>query len=106
MNKTVVLSALGIAFTCAGCLVAPFQPPTSGIVSSYKAPLSTEGMLKGGSKTGTADTINVLGFVTVGDCSIATAMNNGGLKSANYIDYEYFNILGFFQKVTVIVTGD
>jgi len=103
-----LMMGFGIASLLTGCMGirAPFQPPDGGIVSSYKAPLSTEGNWKTGSKMGQSSAINVIGVVTVGDCSIKAAMQNGGLKEVNYADYEYFNILGLYQKITVQVTGE
>lgn len=101
MMTVTVLMAIGVA----GCLTAPFQPP-AGVVSSYSAPLSTEGNWKAGSKTGSASAVCVLGLVSVGDCSLNAAMKNGGLKQAYYSDYDYFNVLGIYQRVTVKVMGD
>ena len=50
--------------------------------------------------------MSVLGLVAVGDCSLKAAMDEGGLKSAEYADYEYFNVLGIYQKVTLRVVGE
>ena len=107
MKKLVV--GMVMAGCCAGCIVggpsAPFQPPI-GIVTSYKAPLSTEGNWKNCSKVGTSSAMSILGIVAIGDCSLKTAMDAGGLKSAEYADYEYFNVLGFYQKITLFVMGE
>ena len=105
MNIKTLAIGMGLMIGCAGCLVAPFQPPT-GMVTSYKAPLSMEGNWKAGSKKGEASSMSILGLVAVGDCSISAAMQNGGLKTASFVDYEYFNVLGFYQKATVRVTGE
>ena len=107
MKKLIV--GIVMAGCCAGCIVggpsAPFQPPI-GLVTSYKAPLSTEGNWKNGSKVGTSSAMSVLGLVAVGDCSLKAAMDEGNLKSAGYADYEYFNVLGIYQKVTLRVVGE
>ena len=100
----VVLSSL-LTFGVAGCLSAPFQPP-SGAVSVTKAPLSTEGNWEIGSKRGEASSTSVLCLYATGDCSIAAAARNGGLKKIGHVDYEYVNIIGFWQKATVIVYGE
>ena len=103
------LSAIGfaalLAIGVAGCLSAPFQPP-GGVVSVTKAPLSTEGNWDVGSKKGEASSFSVLGLYASGDCSIATAAHNGGLKKIGHVDYEYFNVIGIWQKATVIVYGE
>ncbi len=100
----IVVAAL-LAIGVAGCLSAPFQPP-SGIVSVTKAPLSTEGNWDVGSRKGEASSFSVLGLYASGDCSIAAAASNGGLKKIGHVDYEYFNVIGIWQKATVIVYGE
>ena len=97
----VALLAIGVA----GCLSAPFQPP-GGVVSVTTAPLPTEGNWDVGSKRGEASSFSVLGLYASGDCSIATAARNGGLKKISHVDYEYFNVIGIWQKATVIAYGE
>ena len=101
---TTVLAAL-LTVGVAGCLSAPFQPP-SGVVSVTTAPLSTEGNWNVGSKKGEASSFSVLGLYASGDCSIATAARNGGLKKIDHVDYAYVNVIGIWQKATVIVYGE
>jgi len=93
------------AICLSGCLSAPFQPP-AGMVSVTKAPLSTEGNWTVGSKRGEASSFCVLGLYAAGDCSISAAARNGGLKKIYHSDYEYFNVIGIWQKTTVIVYGE
>ena len=100
----IIIAAL-LAIGVAGCLSAPFQPP-SGVVSVTTAPLSTEGNWEVGSKKGEASSTSVLGLYATGDCSIAAAARNGGLKKIGHVDYEYFNVIGIWQKATVIVYGE
>ncbi len=94
-----------LAIGTAGCLSAPFQPP-GGFVSVTKAPLSTEGNWDVGSKKGESSSFSVLGLYASGDCSIATAARNGGLKKIGHVDYAYLNVIGIWQKATVIVYGE
>jgi len=105
MNMKMIACFALLAIGAAGCLCAPFQPPPA-IVADYSAPLSTEGNWKTGSKTGKAEAICVLGIVATGDCSLNAAIKDGGLKSVSYADYDYFNVLGIYQRVTVKVVGD
>jgi len=105
MNLKTIAGFLLLAVGTAGCLSAPFQPPT-GFISNYSAPLSTEGNLKAGSKTGKAEAVCVLGIVATGDCSLDTAIRNGGLKSVSYADYEYLNVLGIYRRVILKAIGD
>jgi hypothetical protein len=103
MKKVLFLIALLTLF--GGCVVAPFQPPM-GVVSVVQAPLSTEGNFNAGSKRGEASAISVLGLVSVGDCSIDAAVKSGGLQKVNHLDYGYLNIIGVYQKTTVIAHGE
>jgi hypothetical protein len=103
MKKVLFLIALLTLF--GGCVVAPFQPPM-GVVSVVQAPLSTEGNFNVGSKRGEASAISVLGLVSVGDCSIDAAVKSGGLQKVNHLDYGYLNIIGVYQKTTVIAHGE
>ena len=104
MKLTNICLAAG-ALLLAGCISAPFQPPM-GIISSTQAPLSTEGNWEVGSKTGTASSTCVLGLYATGDCSISTAARNGDLKKVTHVDYAYENVIGIWQKATVIVHGE
>lgn len=88
-----------------GCVVAPFEPP-SGLVATTVAPLSTEGNFAAGTKSGEASSTSILGIYASGDCSIAAAVKNGGLKKVEHIDYAYTNIIGIWQKATIIVYGE
>lgn len=104
-RMSAIILAAFLSSGIAGCLSAPFQPP-SGLVAVTMAPLSTEGNWVVGSKKGKASSFSVLGLYASGDCSIATAARNGGLKKIGHVDYEYVNVFGFWQKATVIVYGE
>lgn len=106
MKKLGLLFATcAIAIVVTGCLSAPFTPPL-GLYSEISAPLSTEGPITLGSKTGEATAKSILGIVAIGDCSINTAAKNGGLKTIRHVDYRYKNILGVVQETTVVVYGE
>lgn len=106
MKNSYTIGAVALAAAMfSGCLSAPFQPP-GGVVSVTKAPLSTEGNWTIGEKRGEASSTSVLGLYATGDCSIATAAKNGGLKKVGHVDYEYTNYLGIWQKATVVVYGE
>ena len=100
-----IIGGLALATLMGGCIVAPFQPPM-GIVSVVKAPLSTEGNFNAGSKSGEASVVSILGIVSTGDCSIDAAVKDGGLSKVNHLDYDYLNILGIYQKATIIAYGE
>lgn len=103
MKKLLMASVFGAALC--GCVSAPFVPPT-GMVAQVKAPLSTDGNWKVGLKSGSASSQSVLGLYAWGDCSITAAAEAGGLKRIDYVDYEYDNVIGVWQKVTVTAYGE
>ena len=57
------------------------------------------------SKQGSATCKNIWYIVTVGDCSVKTAMKNGGIRSLAGYDVHRENILGF-QTITVNAWGN
>ena len=56
-------------------------------------------------KQGTATCKNVLFIVSVGDCSVRTAMKNGGIRTLAGYDVKRENIIGF-QTITVKAWGN
>ena len=91
-----------------GCVTAPFVPPQGAVYSNTTAPLDVEfedTKIKG-AKSGKAEVVSILGLFSFGDASSKTAASNGGITTIDHADYEHFNILGIFQKTTVIVYGN
>ena len=96
-----------LGFTgCAG-IVAPVIPPTAMVLTNVKAPLSTEfNNTSVGAKSGSSESMSILWLVAFGDCSIETAVKNGGLKTIDYADYEVMSVLfGMFSRFVVTVHG-
>lgn len=108
MKKFALLAAIcGAALFGTGCLVAPVQPPYGIVYTQYKAPLDYDQANSAvGKKSGMSSTMSIIGLVAIGDGSVATAAQNGGLTTISGADYEYTNILGIYQKYTTIVTGE
>mgnify|MGYP006300153009 CR=1 FL=1 len=109
MRKKLVTLASSViaAFLLSGCLVAPVMPPTGVIFTSYKAPLDwdQEGQTLG-TKTGSSQSMSILGLVAIGDASIAEAAKDGGLTAIHGADYEYFHVLGVYQRYRTILHGE
>jgi len=58
-------------------------------------------------KKGTASSHKFLFFlVSVGDASIDAAMTDGDIRQIHHVDTDYTNILGLYQRKTIIVYGD
>ncbi len=55
-------------------------------------------------KYGSATCSSYFGIVALGDCSVATAMKKGGVRTLSHYDVHRKNILGF-QKITVKAYG-
>ncbi|MBI1291739.1 hypothetical protein GC173_10920 [bacterium] len=108
MKKLLALAAVTIvSLQLTGCLVAPVQPPMGILYTSYQAPLDYDQSNSSvGSKSGSAETMSILGLVALGDGSVKTAASNGGLSTISGADYEYLNIIGVYQKYTTIVHGE
>jgi len=109
MKRVLLLMlAVVICVGAAGCYVTPVKPPPGWIVANFKAPLSADNqeVRIAGAKTGTATVENYLGIISTGDCSLEEATKDVGIKKISYVDYEYFNVLGVYQRFTVIVHGD
>lgn len=111
--KRLVLLMLAV-FVCLGVVGCnlyntPVMPPQGWIVSNIKAPLSADNTgvkVNEQQKTGMAEVENYLGIISVGDCSIEEAADDGNLTTIDYADYEYFNVLGVYQRFTVKVHGN
>ena len=56
-------------------------------------------------KQGSSTCKNIWYIVTVGDCSVRSAMKNGGIRSLSGYDVQRENILGF-QTITVKAWGN
>jgi hypothetical protein len=98
---------VAMVLSLTGCITAPFVPPTGVAFSQFAAPLDVDfqNTDMAGMKQGKAEAISILGLVAVGDASSKTAAEKGQISKIVHADYEYFNVLGVYQKTTVIVYG-
>ncbi len=108
MKKALFIVLLGtFLFTGCAAYVAPTVPPMGLAFENVKAPLDVNvNKTKMSEKQGEASSLCVLWLFAFGDCSIAKAARNGNIKTINHADYQYTNILGFFQQFQVIVYGE
>lgn len=104
---TALAGALAITAGLSGCLVAPVMPPPGLIFTEYKAPLDYDQQASQvGTREGRSETISILGLVALGDASIREAARDGGITTIHGADYEYFNVIGVYQRYNTIVYGD
>jgi hypothetical protein len=97
----------GAAAMLTGCYSAPVIPPVGYIYSDYKAPLDADyDKTEVGMKSGSAESISILGLFATGDCSAKTAADNGGIHTIQGADYTFFNVLGVYQRFNTVVYGE
>lgn len=109
MKKAVIFTALIAIATLSlvGCVRAPFVPPQGMAFSQTSAPLDVDynNTQLAGMKKGSAEVNTILGLVAIGDASSKAAAENGGISTIVHADYDYFNVLGVYQRTTVTVYG-
>ncbi len=99
-----VLAVLLLCFLVTGCATSY---PVGNIFTELKLPV--QGVTDGDasySKVGVATSESFLSMIAVGDSSIQTAVENGGISKIKYIDWSVKNILGIYGQYTVTVYGD
>lgn len=107
LQKTAVVGLTGAALAFTGCISAPFVPPVGYVFNDTQAPLDLNAdKTQLGAKRGEASTVCILGLFATGDASAQTAAAAGGVKTIQHADYQFFNVLGVYQKTTVVVYGD
>ncbi len=101
-----VLAALTV-LSLTGCVRAPFVPPQGMAFSQISAPLDIDydETQLAGMKKGSAEVITILGLVSTGDASAKKAAENGGISTIVHADYDYYNVIGVYQRTTVTVYG-
>jgi len=101
MFKPLVLAS-SCAVLVAGCAVglAPVVAP----ITFVKGPLSA-GPAATSPKVGRSQAWGIPLFA-MGDASISTAAQNGGINQIHHIDHETLNILGIYARYTTIVYGE
>ena len=91
-----------------GCMVAPIVPPIGIGFTEFTAPLDpdfNQTAMPTDHKTGTSESISILGLIALGDASTEEAARDGDITVIDHADYEYFNVLGVFQRYNTIVYG-
>lgn len=98
----VCLVALVMVFVV-GC-ATPY--PMGNFFTNLKLPVDATSKATNYTKVGTAECVSYLGLIATGDCSINTAMKNGGIKQIHHVDWEVENILGVVGKYKLTVYGE
>jgi hypothetical protein len=98
------LAACGMLFV-GGCSLASTPIHGTLYTGNLKSPVMMGDNTAGHSKTGEAMATSIIG-VTMGDCSIATAMQNGGITKVHHVDSEVLTILSVYVTYKTVVYGD
>lgn len=107
MKRLLVLLVFsaGLA-TLTGCLSAPVIPPIGIAFSEFQAPLDIDyNETDTTGKMGISESTSILGLVATGDASAKAAAMDGDITVIDHADYEYFNVLGVFQRYRTVVYG-
>ena len=106
MKKIAIFICLISSMTLIGC-AGPYSPGFifSDINIPACSPDDSSG-LQPGSKTGTSEMVNYIGWIATGDASIQAAAKNGGIIKIKTVDVHYTTILGIVNTTTTTVTGE
>ncbi len=99
-----LMIALGLAAGLTGCIGAPVVPPLGLIYTNIDAPLSLAGEV--GSRRGESTVISIAGLISTGDGSVKAAAAAGGITRVQRVDYEFFNLIGIYQRYKTVAYGD
>ncbi len=114
-RATFLLAMCGLVLLVSGCVAyrTPVRPPSGGLFTRYKAPLTTQyNQTAVCEKSGSTSSLYVRDIIVTGldigwgKADIATAARNGGLQTVKYADYEILAVLGAFGRFTVTVYGE
>lgn len=99
MAAIVLVLSLSLLTGCGGLVYTGVKTPMTQISS----PLSDTP----GAKVGKSSCKAYAWVVTVGDCSIESAMKSGGIKRIHHVDTEITSVLGgAYGNLTMVVYGD
>lgn len=81
--------------------------PTRALVySNATSPMGVTSAKSGNKRGESEKCTNILGIAATGDCSIESAMKNGGITNVTSVDWEGSNFLLIFSSGKTIVTGE
>ena len=97
-----------LVFLFTGCTyLAPVIPPQGLLFSNIESTIDIDAdETELGDLRGESSSYSALALFSFGKASVAAAAEDGDLEIITHVDYAYLNILGLFQRFTVIVYGD
>lgn len=107
MKKLVLALGFGGAVALfSGCAIGSTAGLTSGVLYSDMTGPVAATSTGGDSKQGQAKCSNILGLVSVGDCSVDAAAKAGNISQIKSVDTKIWSILGLYTTSTTIVKGN
>jgi len=106
---TGALACVVLMFAAAGCAgVAPQLGLVHADVRYPEPHIAAAAVLSDGvgTKRGEATSMNIMGLVALGDCSLEAAMRDGGITTVYTVDHYLKCILGVYAEWTTVVTGE
>ena len=89
-----------------GCATTGAYSDTGiGFLFNAQKEAGSLGVDRGSRETGQSCCHNILGWFTIGDCSIKASKKKGGLRSVSFYDKDIFRILSLYGKVCTNVYG-
>lgn len=99
------LAAVGLLSVTIGCST-PRSPIPGPLYTNVKDVLiANPGPVGASPKVGTSEAKGIIG-ITLGDCSVEKAMQNGGISKIHYVDYESWGIMGIYAITKTHVHGE
>lgn len=100
-----ILLGLSLISLLNACVVPTYRNMSAGLlVTESKDGIYASGTI--GSKMGKACSTSILGLVSMGDSSIATAAKNGGISKVSTVDTEFETVLGVYGEYCMVVRGE
>jgi hypothetical protein len=110
VKKLGLLSALvGLAVASQGCAgLAYMNRDVAGAMGLYSETAVNERVTQNSvtEKKGQSCSTSILGLVTTGDASVATAAKAGGITKVTSVDNTFKNIVGVYAQYCVVVSGE
>ena len=120
MRYLILIALAAVPLAASGCVrgLAPVEPPQGAVITSFKAPLTTDfHETPVCTRKGVTSTYYVnfplpleasrLIWLDVAwsQAAIEKAARNGKLTSVEYADYEFLSVLGIVERFTVTAYG-
>jgi hypothetical protein len=104
-DKLLVWAAIAvISFSLLWGCATPY--PAGIAYTKLKLPVNVTSNPSDSPKVGIAECKSYFGLVAIGDASIETAMENGGITKIHFVDWDVKNILGIIGTYKVTVYGE